>query len=384
MAGHGEQRDRGGEYWEYGGDRGYERGPRRGPPTSALTVMNRGTMLISFLVHVDIPARGRLRLQTLDVGDPCHHADTTTSTRKRSASSDSLHLKVAEIDKSVAAVCQYVEVEQQKKAVKERRKAEKDAEERAMAEQGELALKKEEEEKVRKAMERLEEMNKNVDIRFVVRIGELREDVRDHMRHEICEAFSELCAAMAKGKQEVAYQQEVGSESSASSSENEELGARTRNLSISEKPKHGPEPVFEVSPPMELPAKRTLQGAVEPVKLTTGLTRSRARGKTKTPIPKKTPLLIRKKIPASIGAGGGLKLERQVMHDLKNLDALVLQNICKDEGIAYNGKFKVIFDIAAHRTRVAYGSDVETDEDPSQGGNTVEIASGEEGKQEGG
>ncbi|GBG89703.1 hypothetical protein CBR_g49556 [Chara braunii] len=133
---------------------------------------------------------------------------------------------------------------------------------------------------------------------------------------------------------------------------------RTRNLCISEKRKRGPDVACEGSPPMELPAKRTPRRAARPGGFAGRLTRAKS-WTQKTPTPKKTPPSIRKKTPAAIGLVGRLRFEKRVMKDLKNLDALVLQNICKDEGIPYNGKFEAIFDIAAQRTHVAYGSDDE-------------------------
>ncbi|GBG64508.1 hypothetical protein CBR_g45204 [Chara braunii] len=61
----------------------------------------------------------------------------------RTTSLEPLQPKVAEIGKSVAAVCQYVEFEQQKKAAKEKRKAErKEAAERLENERREAELKK--------------------------------------------------------------------------------------------------------------------------------------------------------------------------------------------------------------------------------------------------
>ncbi|GBG65545.1 hypothetical protein CBR_g51428 [Chara braunii] len=239
--------------------------------------------------------------------------------------------------------------------------------------------KKNENKKARKEAERLEEMNKNLDIKVAVRIGELREDVREDLKNEIREAISKLSGAVARGNSKEAPA--TGSESSASSSETEDLSNRTCELCISKKRKQGPEPVFQDSPPMELPPKRTPRRLMRPAKLTARFTRSQMRVKNKTPMPKKTPPTIRKKNPASIGIIGRLKYEKQVLNDLKNLDALVLQNICKEEGIAYNDKFKFIFDIAAHRTRVAYDTDGESEEESSQSGDTVAVAV-DGGKQE--
>ncbi|GBG74332.1 hypothetical protein CBR_g18743 [Chara braunii] len=161
---------------------------------------------------------------------------------------------MAEIGKSVAAVCQFVETEQQKKAAKERKKVEKkEAEERVEVERQELEQKCKKEEKVRREAEKFEEVNKHLDIKVALRVGELREDVR----LEIREAINDLCCAVARGKQKVNPFSGPGHESSASSSDTEELSESARNLSISEKRKREPEPVFDDSLPMEQPLKHT-------------------------------------------------------------------------------------------------------------------------------
>ncbi|GBG90820.1 hypothetical protein CBR_g51325 [Chara braunii] len=289
---------------------------------------------------------------------------------------------VAEIGKSVAAVCQYVENEHQKKASKERKKAEKkEAEEREKVERAAAELtKKKEEGKARKEADRIEEMNKNLDIKVAVRVGELWEDVREDLRQEIREAIGKLFVAVTRGKQKKIQPAVSASDNSGSSSETEEPSTRTRNLCITEKRKRGEEPVFEDSPPTELPPKRTPRKTGKPVNLTFKLTRSRAKEKMKTvtPTPKKTPASIhKKKIPTSIGMVARLKLEKQFMHELKNLDALVLQNVCSDEGIPYNGKFEAVFDIAAHHIKLAYDTDDEDEAETSQEAETKETTEGD-------
>ncbi|GBG87652.1 hypothetical protein CBR_g45805 [Chara braunii] len=268
--------------------------------------MRRGTTLINALIHV---GWGRST-------SPRHPPALATSF-------DPIHSKVAEIGKSVV-VCQYVEKEQQKKAAKERKKQErKEAEEGEVNELREMELRKRrKEEKARKEAERNEEINENLDLKVAVRVGELRNDVREDVQLEIREAINELCKAAAKGKQKVAHPTSSGTGSSGSSSETEEFSKRTKNLSINEKRKRGEEPVFEDSPPMESPPKRTPRRAGKPANLTTRMTRSKAR-KDNATTPRKTPASIR---------------------------------------FPYNGKFEAIFDIAAHRTKKAYGT--YEDEDP--------------------
>ncbi|GBG60721.1 hypothetical protein CBR_g12459 [Chara braunii] len=343
--GHGDQRGYGSDQRDYHGDRSsYDRRPRR------------------MVTCYNCDEQGHY-------GNQCPHPHRQNNSRpwtssdsqrgksasprqfpRHTSSSDSIHSTVAEIGKSLAAVCQYVENEQQKKAAKECKKMEKkEVEERAEIERRERELKKKKkEDKARKEAELVKEINKNLDLRVAV---------------------------------QVAQPVSSGSESSASSSKTEELSNRMRNLwhCINEKRKRGEEPVFEDSPPngMELPPKRTLRKMGKPVNLTARITRSKAKKNSTTP--RKTPASIRKKeIRASIGVIGRLKFEKQVMQELKNLDALVPQNVCRDEGIPYNGKFEAIFDIVAHRTKVAYGTDEEEDTESTHEKQADDKAEGEE------
>ncbi|GBG63159.1 hypothetical protein CBR_g36928 [Chara braunii] len=175
----------------------------------------------------------------------------------------------------------------------QRRKAErKEAEERAEAERVAAVLnKKKKEEKSCKEVDIKEELHKSLDARMVVRVGKLHEDVDSAVPAE---------------------------ESSASSNKTEELNLQTRRLCIIEKRKRGPEAVFKGSSPMELPPKRTPKRGSRPVGFS---------GR---------PVHLRRLLRATIGIVGRLRFEKRVLSDLKNLDALVLQNICKDEGIPYN------------------------------------------------
>ncbi|GBG61471.1 hypothetical protein CBR_g21815 [Chara braunii] len=251
----------------------------------------------------------------------------------RAANLEPLHSKVVEIGKSVAAVCQFVEIERENKAAKEKWKADrKEAAERLENERREAELKKKrKEKKLRQEAERVESMKKELDIKVAM-----------------------------QGKQKQVCHGSSDSGSIANSSETEEINTKTRNLSISEKRKRAEEPVFEDNTPMKLPPKRTPLKMSGPGNLSARFTHSRTRNQTKTPTPRKTPSSIRKKkIPASIGAVGRLKFKKQVLHESKCLDALVLHNMCKKVVIPYNGKFEAIFDIAAHRTHVMYGTDEE-------------------------
>ncbi|GBG63222.1 hypothetical protein CBR_g36991 [Chara braunii] len=203
---------------------------------------------------------------------------------------------------------------------------------------------------------KFEEVNKHLDVKVALRVGELREDVREDVRLEIRDVINELCRTVARGKQKVIPLSGSDQESGASGSDTEEISERTRKLCITEKRKQGPEPVFEGSPPMEQPPKRMPRRVTKPAKLTECLTRAKAKRQENMPAPKKTPPSIRKRSDAArLGMVKRLKFEKKIMKDLKGLDALVLQNICRDEGIPYGGKFESIFDIAAHRAQLAYG-----------------------------
>ncbi|GBG72305.1 hypothetical protein CBR_g11234 [Chara braunii] len=140
-----------------------------------------------------------------------------------------------------------------------------------------------------------------------------------------------------------------------------------------QKRKRGPEPVFvEASPPMELSAKRTpKRGTIKPVKLTGRLTRSKTKkagggltptsakkkiatplSKRRTPTRKQTPAMT----PTSKSSMERLRFLDNILRELKDLDATELQRICRDEGIHYDKKVDAIFDIADHRTEVAFSS----------------------------
>ncbi|GBG61393.1 hypothetical protein CBR_g20424 [Chara braunii] len=105
---------------------------------------------------------------------------------------------------------------------------------------------------------------------------------------------------------------------------------------------------------MTTPAKRTPRRTESKKKLaiTPGrVTRSKAKLKTKlSPYVEKFEKILEQ--PSSVQK---LRYRNQEMEDLRSLDALELQGICKDEHVAYNDKIDAIFDIASHRTRVDFG-----------------------------
>ncbi|GBG88102.1 hypothetical protein CBR_g46591 [Chara braunii] len=193
MAGYGDCREQGGNYYDHGrsscdrysGDRDHrerQRGygsDRRGP----LTCFNYRESW-HYVYQCPHPRRNTYSSKGA-TGDSRETSSPGRSERARlTQHSDVLESKVEEIGTSVAVVCQYVEIEQQKKAAKERRRAEKlEAGERAAAERAESELKKAHRaEKARKETERKEEIHKCFDIKMALRVGELRDEVRDDIR----------------------------------------------------------------------------------------------------------------------------------------------------------------------------------------------------------
>ncbi|GBG63583.1 hypothetical protein CBR_g38649 [Chara braunii] len=134
----------------------------------------------------------------------------------------------------------------------------------------------------------------------------------------------------------------------------EDIRARTKNLIIHEKRKRGPEVVFDDSPPLVTPAKRTPRRTdtkKKAVRTPGHATMSKAKVRTKlSPYVEKL-----KKTPGQPSTVEKLRFRNQQMEDLRALGTLELQGICKDEGVAYNGKVDAIFDIASYRTRVHFG-----------------------------
>ncbi|GBG73012.1 hypothetical protein CBR_g12731 [Chara braunii] len=183
-----------------------------------------------------------------------------------------------------------------KKEEKARRKLEKkEAEERELAEREKLearrmkaemkAKKKVEDAKRADDMEkeRGAEMKKDLDMHMAVRMSEMEESFFERFEHTL----APLCQVLRhKGKQKVSYKSASESASASSDGESDtsvtkELNDHTRRLCISDKRKRGLEPVFEDSPPMEQPPKRTPKcGALKPVKLIARITRSKAKFRT--------------------------------------------------------------------------------------------------------
>ncbi|GBG89809.1 hypothetical protein CBR_g49660 [Chara braunii] len=157
----------------------------------------------------------------------------------------------------MATLCEYIKAECAKKEAKARKKAErKEAERRAMEEK---------EARERKAKKKAEKAREEEE-----RVAAIRKDIDLHVKLTVKEALSGACAKFReaivaaklhekmKGKKKLNYvPEEEFSEYEFVGSDTEEIYERPQGLSINEKRKRGPELVFEDSPPMELPAKRT-------------------------------------------------------------------------------------------------------------------------------
>ncbi|GBG84770.1 hypothetical protein CBR_g39147 [Chara braunii] len=289
---------------------------------------------------------------------------------------------VAKLGKNVVVIQEHFEAVRAKKEAKAQKKLEieeaKRREEEALKFVAEEQARKEKKAEKKKEKVRLEaewraEMKKDLDIQAAIRFTEME----DRFISRITQAVAPLGLLRAdKGKRKVAYQ---SASTSASSSEDEgsdtsvtqEISEKTERLCISEKRKRGPEPVFEDSPLMEVPPKRTpKRGILKLVKLSARITRSQAKkGGAKTPNSmrkaadtpaslRKTPVRIspqaRGLTPGSKGALARLRYRDNILRELKTLDATELQRICRDEGVIYDKKIDAIFDIVVHRTNVAF------------------------------
>ncbi|GBG70045.1 hypothetical protein CBR_g4873 [Chara braunii] len=259
------------------------------------------------------------------------------------------------------------EADRAQKEAKIKKKAEKKEAERRAREEKEAKERKarKKAEKARAEKERIATMRKDMDIH-------VKSTVKAAMQ-AACSDFREVLEAAKlhetkTEKQRVTYASEGEgfSEYKFVSSETEEIRERTKGLIIHEKRKRGPESTFEDSPLIELPTKQTprktpKRGVHKMEKLTPRVTRSTAKTKVRlSPATKeKLASALKRKIPVACGLIGRYKFRDAIISQLKIMDAITLQNLCNDEGIPYNGKIDAIFDLAEHRTYIAYGTEEE-------------------------
>ncbi|GBG75824.1 hypothetical protein CBR_g21069 [Chara braunii] len=301
-----------------------------------------------------------------------------------------VHAQIAELGRNFAVIKEHFDAErakQEKKAEKKRMMEEaKKREEEAKQQEAEEKARRERKamkkrEKVHQEAEYKAELKKDLGIQVAVMMNEMQGNLVDNWRNIV--GGSHLARDTDKGKKKVVFESgdEVSAEGSGGESETsvtQEIREKAERLCLSKKRKRGPDPVFEGSPPMEKTPKRTLkQGTLKPTKLSTRMTRSKARktvktlGSAKRRSPVKTPLSMRRKTstrgkspsgiltPSSKGALARLRFMNAAMKELKDFDALELQRICKEEGIHYDKKVDAIFDIVEHRTTLAFDSTTE-------------------------
>ncbi|GBG80207.1 hypothetical protein CBR_g30574 [Chara braunii] len=231
-------------------------------------------------------------------------------------------------------------------AEKERQKAKKSRAEKVRRLAGEKRREAEIE------AERRAKMKKNKDIHLAVRLNKIEDNWFERLNQVVGRLYT---TTMDKGKCKVVHQSENNStfddSEKSDTSIAQELNERTGRLCISEKRKRGQEHVFKDSPPMEQPPRRTPKsGILKPVQLSTRITRSKSKKATsrapvvktsvktpfsvmKTPkLAKKTPQHVRVYTPVTRGALERLRYRNKMIDDLKHMDAVELQRICKEDG----------------------------------------------------
>ncbi|GBG65855.1 hypothetical protein CBR_g53827 [Chara braunii] len=198
--------------------------------------------------------------------------------------------------------------------------------------------------KLQKEAERDAEMEKKMEMRLAART----DDFFNKMEESLGPVLE--FAKKAKGKKKIRVLSNDETSAQSSGSETEQLHKKAGKLTISEKRKRGPEPVFEDSPQMITPSKRTPRTKAKEGVAVGRITCSRSKIKTKL-----SPLIARQKSPGGSEVLAKLQFRNQAIDEIRGLDAQELQLICKNEGVNYNGKIEAIFDIASHYTRVAFG-----------------------------
>ncbi|GBG59277.1 hypothetical protein CBR_g32292 [Chara braunii] len=277
--------------------------------------------------------------------------------------------QVRELGKSMATMKEYIERDLAKKEEKTRKKAEKNEAEIREAEEREAKARKarKKAEKARSEEERLTAMKKDMDMHVRITVKAVMKESCSEIRDVLLSTKGE---PSWKGKKKVTYQSDEGefSDYEVVSSDTEDIRVGTWNLCINEKRKRGVEPVFEDSPRMELQPKRTKRRTprrvtAKPPTFTPRVTRSKTKTKKKVAISPNTKerfvAAIKRNTPAKIGILKRYMFQEHCMKQLKDLDAITLQNICNEEGIPYGGKIDAMFDLAEHRTYKEYGTDEE-------------------------
>ncbi|GBG73621.1 hypothetical protein CBR_g16964 [Chara braunii] len=273
---------------------------------------------------------------------------------------------------------QHFEEERVRKENRLRRKQEKEEEiwreEQARAHEDEEraireAKAKKKKDRLRCEAESRAELKKDLGMQLVMQVSEMEEKFVQRMKRALAE-LQKLPSGKGKGVKQFSDTDVSGSGSEASVMQ--ELSERTTCLVISEKWMRGPDKVVGDNPTIQSSAKRTPRQRRKQATFAGRMTRARAKvvkspGSVKRTTPVRTPLSAAKRQVLSLTPGlatpnakGSLaryKYRILAMMGLKQLDANELQRICRDEGIPYDGKIDVIFDIADHRTYLHFGEE---------------------------
>ncbi|GBG88851.1 hypothetical protein CBR_g48463 [Chara braunii] len=153
-----------------------------------------------------------------------------------------LKKQIEELNRSLASVSEFVNSERLKKEEEERKQKEEEEEARPMEEAEEAKERKNKKRaaKLQREAERIAEMDKRLKMKLALRTGDFFEKIEANLGPVI-----EL-ARHVKGKNKGISQpaSASGSGSDGDDSATEDIRRQTRNLTIGDKRKRGPEPVF--------------------------------------------------------------------------------------------------------------------------------------------
>ncbi|GBG86510.1 hypothetical protein CBR_g41503 [Chara braunii] len=233
--------------------------------------------------------------------------------------SEELRLKIEELNKSLASVSEFVLAEKARKAEEERVRLEARAEAERLETERLARIKKEQRrnEKKQRDEQREAEIDKKLEIQLAIKTG----NFFDRMEQNFGPVL-DFVRKTRTSKQPVQVPEDSDDDSNGSATE--DIRARTKKLTIHEKRKGGAEVVFEGSPPLLTPAKRTPR-RTDPTKKTARtpgrVTLTKAKLKTKvSPYVEKLKKTLGQ--PSTIEK---LRFRNQQMEDLRSLGALELQ-----------------------------------------------------------
>ncbi|GBG85249.1 hypothetical protein CBR_g39815 [Chara braunii] len=328
-----------------------------------------------------------------------------------------LRAKVAELSLGIATIKEHFDEVRAKKEEKARKKWEKEKlkeeakrreeeeeQQRAEEEARRAAKKKKKDEKAKKENVARAEMKKEVTLHAARMICEIKDEwLQQWKATALPETAGEIKDVKGKKVVKVISVEDEGSDYNTEGSETsvtQELSEKTGRLCLSEKRKREEDVKMEDSPPMELPAKRTLgRLGLKPDIPNTRLLRSKSKAKgqrlvipAKIRTPVKTPLSKMNKskktpptgrLTSASKALARLRFCDAVIKEIKDCNAEELQRMYREEGLHYDGKLDAIFCLSEHRAQRHFGRDGEVkaiDVPPIDLGSTeVEESVGTEG-----